>query len=65
MPALRRWALEAGLSYDLYQGGGNGAARRSFPAEVLRHPQWLLAPPARARLRAACARLLKQGKHRP
>ncbi len=60
MPARRRWALEAQLSYDLYQGGRNGAARRSFPAEVLRHPQWLLSPPARARLRAACTRLLKQ-----
>jgi hypothetical protein len=61
LPMLRRWALEAELSYDRYQGGGNGARRRSFSAEVLRHPQWLLAPPARARLRAACARLLKQG----
>jgi len=40
---MRRWALEAELSYDLYQGGRNGTARRSFPAEVMRHPQWLLA----------------------
>ena len=65
IPALRRWALEAELSYDLYQGGKNGRARRSFPAEVLRHPQWLLTSPARARLRAACVRLLKSDKHRP
>lgn len=62
MPTLRRLALEAELSYDLYQGGKNGASRRSFPAEVLRHPQWLLSSPARARLRAACTRLLKQDK---
>jgi hypothetical protein len=57
LPALRRLALEAELSYDLYQGGRN--SQRSFPAEFLCHPQWLLASPARARLRAACARLLK------
>lgn len=60
MPALRRWMLEAELSYDLYQGGKKGGSRRSFPAEMLRHPEWLLSPPARARLRAACSRLLKQ-----
>lgn len=65
MPAFRKWALEAELSYDLYQGGKNGATRGSFTAEVLRHPQWLLSPPARARLRAACARLLKQDKQAP
>jgi glycosyltransferase involved in cell wall biosynthesis len=59
LPTMRRWALEAELSYDLYQGGKDGPARRSFAAEVLRHPQWLLTPPARARLRAACTRLLK------
>ena len=64
LPALRRWTLEAELSYDLYQDGKKGPARRSFPGEVLRHPHWLLAPPARARLRAACARLLKQDKQR-
>jgi len=63
IPALRRWALEAELSYDLYQGGKNGAPRGSFTAEVLRHPQWLLSSPVRARFRAACARLLKQDKH--
>jgi hypothetical protein len=61
LPPLRRWTLEAELSYDLYQGGKNNTARGSFPAQVLRHPQWLLAPPARTRLRAACARLWKQG----
>jgi glycosyltransferase involved in cell wall biosynthesis len=61
LTAMQRWKLEAGLSYDLYQGGKHGAARGSFPAEVLRHPQWLLSSPARARLWAACTRLLKQG----
>ncbi|EDY21620.1 glycosyl transferase family 2 [Chthoniobacter flavus Ellin428] len=61
LPAVRRWKLEAELSYDLYQGGKNGTARGSFPAEVLRHPQWLLSSPARARLWAACTRRLKQG----
>jgi glycosyltransferase involved in cell wall biosynthesis len=65
IPAMRRWALEAALSYDLYQGGKNGRSSRSFPAEVLRHPQWLLTSPARSRLRAACTRLWKQDKHRP
>ena len=62
LPTVRRWTLEAELSYDLYQGGGNGQPRRSFPAEMLRHPQWLLASNARSRLHAACTRLLKQGK---
>ncbi len=55
MPAPRRWKLEAQLAYDLYQGGGDKS--HSFPAALLRHPEWLLAPPARGRLRAACARL--------
>lgn len=59
LPTVRRWKLEAELSYDLYQGGKNGAPHGSFPSEVLRHPQWLLAPPARARLWAACTRRLK------
>lgn len=65
IPPLRRWALEAELSYDLYQSGKNGGARRSFATEVLRHPQWLLASNARARLRAACARLWQQRSDRP
>ena len=62
LPAWRRWTLEAELSYDLYQGNRNGLGRRSFPAELLRHPQWLLGQPVRARLRTACARLFKQEK---
>lgn len=60
LPTMRRWKLEAELSYDLYQGGKNGAPRGPFPAEVLRHPQWLLSPSARARLWAACTRRLKE-----
>ncbi len=59
LPTVRRWKLEAELSYDLYQGGRNGASSGSFSAEVLRHPQWLLSPPVRARLWAACTRRLK------
>lgn len=55
LSGTRRWALEAQLSYDLYQGRTED--RSSFPAALLRNPQWLLAPPARARARAACARL--------
>ncbi len=56
LPPPRRWALEAQLAYDLYQGGPS-ATRPSFPATLLRHPAWLLAPPVRARVQAACARL--------
>ena len=58
----RRWAIEAQLSYDLYQSGKSPAARGEFLAELLRHPQWLLSPQARARAQAACARLLIRAK---
>lgn len=56
-PARRR-AIAAQLSYDLYQSGGNGTKPRAFLPALLRHPQWLLAPPARDRLQAACGRVL-------
>jgi glycosyltransferase involved in cell wall biosynthesis len=62
---LRRWKLEAELSYDHYQGSdvGNGD-RAPFPLAMLRHPQWLLSPHVHARLRAACARLWNRDKTR-
>ncbi|MEA3208413.1 MAG: hypothetical protein QOE70_1470 [Chthoniobacter sp.] len=55
-----RWALEARLSYDLFQSGkaAPGARRRSFFGDFLRHPHWLLSPEARTRAQAACRRLL-------
>lgn len=52
-PHRRR--LEARLSYDLYQS--TRGARPGFLRALLAHPGWLRAPEARARLRAACARL--------
>jgi glycosyltransferase involved in cell wall biosynthesis len=64
LPTMHRWVLEAELSYDRYQGSGNGTRHLPFSAEVLRHPHWLLAPVVRARLRAACARLLNRDKTR-
>ena len=60
-PARRR-AIEAQLSYDLYQSGRAETKRSAFLPALLRHPQWLLAPPARARLQAACARAFGAGK---
>lgn len=58
----RRWAIEAQLGYDLYQSGKSTTARGEFLTELLRHPQWLLSPQARARAQAACARLLIRAK---
>lgn len=58
----RRWAIEAQLSYDLYQSGQSSTARGEFLPELLRHPQWLLSPQARSRAQAACARLLNRAK---
>ncbi len=55
---LFRFALQAQLDYDEYQARGDDPARRAFLTEFLRHPQWLLAPPARERARAACLRLV-------
>ena len=52
---LRRWKIEAQLGYDLFQGGKSGL-RGGFFLNLLRHPQWLLSPHARARVRAACVR---------
>ena len=54
-PALRR-RLHAQLSYDAYQAGCTAGG--GFFGAFLRHPQWLFAPEARARARAACAKLL-------
>jgi glycosyltransferase involved in cell wall biosynthesis len=54
-PALRR-RLEAQLSYDEYQSGRASAG--GFLGAFLRHPQWIFAPEARARARAACAELI-------
>jgi hypothetical protein len=55
--ALQRCVLGAQLGYDDYQLRGDDPHRRGFFTEFLRHPQWLLAPPARARVGAACRRL--------
>lgn len=64
-PALlnpaRRWKIEAQLGYDLYQSGKSGVGG-GFLANLLRHPQWLLSPQARARAQAACARLFLSGR---
>lgn len=54
-PAARR-RLEARLSYDLYQLGGE--PRPSFFRALLSHPGWLRAPEVRDRIRAACTRLV-------
>lgn len=54
-PALRR-RLQAQLSYDDYQSGRSGG--HGFLSAFVRHPQWIFAPEARARARAACAKLL-------
>jgi glycosyltransferase involved in cell wall biosynthesis len=54
-PAVRR-RLEAQLSYDAYQSGRTVSG--GFLGAFLRHPQWVFAPEARARARAACAKLL-------
>lgn len=59
---LHKCALRAQLGYDDYQSRGDEGARRGFLAEFIRHPQWLLAPPARARVQAACGRLLAGGQ---
>lgn len=58
--APHRRALAAQLSYDLYQSAPAG--RGSFLRELLRYPLWLLAPPARARVRSACAKLFRGPK---
>ena len=62
---LKRWQLQAQLSYDHYQLGDNfrgGAPRPAFATALLRHPQWLLAPQARQRLHGALGRLLVRSK---
>jgi len=58
---LHRWKIQAQLGYDLFQSGQSGA-RGGFPANLLRHPHWLLSPHARQRVRAACARLFLSGR---
>lgn len=60
--SARRWAIEAQLSYDLYQSGQSSTASGEFLPALLRHPQWLLSPHARSRAQAACARLLIRAK---
>jgi glycosyltransferase involved in cell wall biosynthesis len=56
--AVRRWAIEAQLDYDLYQSGKAGCPRGDFLSEFVRNPKWMLSPQARSRAQAACARLL-------
>ena len=52
-----RWRIAAELNYDLYQSGkSNDPSRSSFFSALLRHPDWLLAPPVRNRLWAALHR---------
>jgi glycosyltransferase involved in cell wall biosynthesis len=58
-PSLRR-RLEAQLSYDAYQSGRTAAG--GFFGAFLRHPQWVFSPEARARARAACAKLLRSAR---
>jgi len=58
---IRRWKLEAQLSYDLYQSGASGETG-GFPVNLIRHPQWLLSPHAWERTRAACARFFRRGR---
>jgi hypothetical protein len=61
IPPQRRWAIEAQLSYDLYQSDG-ASQRRGFAGELLRHPNWLLAPQVRSRMQAACTRIFARAK---
>lgn len=58
IPTATRWAIEAQLCYDHYQGGRSPRSGRHFLTEFLRHPHWLLSPWARERAAAACARRL-------
>jgi glycosyltransferase involved in cell wall biosynthesis len=60
IPRWRRLQLGAQLSYDEYQLGRSSSdgRRPSLLNALLRHPEWILSPAARTRIRAACARLL-------
>jgi hypothetical protein len=64
--AWKRLKLRAYLSYDIYQLGKSvppGKNRRDFGRALLCHPQWLLCDPARKRIQAALARLLRLERH--
>ncbi len=54
VPWLFRRRLLAQLDYDDYHAGRSAESGRALPAQLLRHPEWLLAPAVRARIIAAC-----------
>lgn len=63
---LNRAILRAAISYDIYHLGKStpsGARRKSFARALIAHPEWLLCQPARQRLQAALARLLRFERH--
>jgi glycosyltransferase involved in cell wall biosynthesis len=54
IPGAVRQRIEAQLAYDDYHAGRSPGSTRSFWRQLLRHPGWLRAPEARARIVAAC-----------
>ena len=64
--AWNRLTLRAHLNYDTYQlgkTGANGKPPRHFACALAANPQWLLCRPARKRIQAALARLLRFERH--
>lgn len=65
---IRTWkrrALYAQLSYDAYQSGRRPGPRKPMMFELLRNPEWLLAPQVRARLQTACSRRILGAEDSP
>ena len=61
-----RITLRAHLGYDIYQlgkSGPDGKRPRHFATALAANPQWLLCQPARRRIQAALARLLRFERH--
>lgn len=61
--AGRRWKIAAQLSYDLYQLGRGPVPQRPLFAQLLRHPEWLLAPQLRTRLWSACRNRMERPRN--
>jgi hypothetical protein len=59
IPRAKRWSIAAQLCYDRYQGGLSPRSGGHFFTEFLRHPHWLLSPPARERAAAAMGRRMR------